>query len=52
MHRISCRKCFLQDVRFTQVQLDDLFALRSVVKDGEGSEAEAIKRLLRLPHWG
>ena len=23
----------------TQVQLDDLFALRSAVKDGEGSEA-------------
>ena len=35
--------CFLQDVRVTQVQLDDLFALRSAVKDGEGSEAEVIK---------
>ena len=44
--------CFLQDVRVTQVQLDDLFALRSAVKDGEGSEAEVIKRLSQSSHWG
>ena len=36
----------------TQVQLDDLFALRSAVKDGEGSEVEVIKRLSQSSHWG
>jgi IS1 family transposase len=38
-------------VRVTQVQLDELSALLSAVKDGEVSEAEAIKRLSRSPHW-
>ena len=42
---------FLHDVRVTQVQLDELFALLSAVKDGEVSEAEAIERLSRSPHW-
>jgi transposase-like protein len=42
---------FLHDVRVTQVQLDELYALLSAVKDGEISEAEAIKRLSRSPHW-
>ena len=42
---------FLHDVHVTQVQLDELFALLSAVKDGEVSEAEAIKRLERSPHW-
>jgi hypothetical protein len=42
---------FLHDVRVTQVQLDDLYALLSAIKDGEVSEAEAIKRLSRSPHW-
>jgi hypothetical protein len=41
----------LHDVRVTQVQLDELFALLSAVKDGELSEAKAIKRLSRSPHW-
>ena len=41
----------LHDVRVQQVQLDELFALRSAVKDGEVSEAEAIERLERSPHW-
>src|SRR3989441_353110 len=41
----------LHDVRITQVQLDELFALLSAVKDGEVSEAEAITRLSRSPHW-
>jgi hypothetical protein len=40
----------LHDVRVTQVQLDALYALRSAVKDGEGSEAEALTRLSRSPH--
>ena len=42
---------FLHDLRVTQVQLDELYALLSAVKDGEISEAEAIKRLSRSPHW-
>jgi hypothetical protein len=35
----------LHDVWVRQVQLDELFALLSAVKDGEVSEAEAIERL-------
>jgi IS1 family transposase len=42
---------FLHDVRVTHVQLDELFALRSAVKDSEVSEADAIERLSRSPHW-
>ena len=42
---------FLHDVRVQQVQLDELFALLSAVKDGKVSEAEAITRLSRSPHW-
>jgi IS1 family transposase len=41
----------LHNVRVTQVQLDELFALLSAVKAGEVSEAEAIERLSRSPHW-
>src|SRR2546422_6481210 len=37
--------------RVRQVQLDELFALLSAVKDGEVSEAEAIERLERSPQW-
>jgi IS1 family transposase len=33
------------------VQLDELFALLSAVKTGEVSEAEAVARLSRSPHW-
>src|SRR5262249_21645901 len=42
---------FVHDVRVTQVQLDELFALLSAVKAGEVSETEAITRLSRSPHW-
>ncbi len=42
---------FLHDVRVTQVQLDELYALLSAVKAGEVSEAEAITRLSRSPQW-
>jgi IS1 family transposase len=42
---------FLHDVRVTQVQLDELYALLSAVKAGEISEAEALTRLSRSPHW-
>src|SRR5262244_1076108 len=41
----------LHDVRVRQVQLDELFALLSAVKDGEVSGAEAIARLERTPQW-
>jgi hypothetical protein len=34
-----------------QVQLDERFALRSALKDGEVSETEAIKRLERMAQW-
>jgi IS1 family transposase len=42
---------FLHDVRVRQVQLDELFALLSAVKNAEVSEAEAIERLERSPQW-
>jgi IS1 family transposase len=41
----------LHNVCVTQVQLDELYALLSAVKDREVSEAEAITRLARSPHW-
>jgi IS1 family transposase len=50
-HAAAFSRYFLHDVRVTQVQLDELFALLSAVKDGEVSEAEAIQRLSRSPHW-
>ena len=50
-HLKAFSQYFLHDVRVTQVQLDELFALLSAVKDGEMSEAEAITRLSRSPHW-
>ena len=42
---------FLHDVRVTQIQLDELFALLSAVKAGEISHHEALQRLSRSPHW-
>ena len=50
-HLQAFSQYFLHDLRVTQVQLDELFALLSAVKDGEVSEAEALKRLARSPHW-
>src|SRR5215831_16839839 len=41
----------LHDVRVRQVQLDELFALLSAVKDGTVSETDAIERLERSPQW-
>jgi hypothetical protein len=41
----------LHDLHVEQVQMDELFALLSAVKEGEVTEAEAIKRLSRSPHW-
>jgi len=42
---------FLCEVHVTQWQLDELSAVLSAVKDGELSEAKAIRRLSRSPHW-
>ena len=42
---------FLCDLHVTQIQLDELYAVLSAVKAGEISEAKAIKRLSRSPHW-
>ena len=42
-HATAFSRYFLHDVRVTQVQLDELFALLSAVKAGEVSEAEAIR---------
>jgi IS1 family transposase/transposase-like protein len=50
-HAAAFSQYFLHDVRVTQVQLDELFALLSAVKAGEVTENEAIKRLSRSPHW-
>jgi hypothetical protein len=50
-HAAACSRYFLHDVQVNQVQLDALLALRSAVKDGEVTEAEAMQRLSRSPHW-
>src|SRR6266436_3206726 len=50
-HAAAFSRSFLHDVRVTQVQLDELFALLSEVKAGEVSDPEAIQRLSRSPHW-
>jgi IS1 family transposase len=42
---------FLCEVHVEQLQLDELYAVLSAVKDGDLSEAKAIKRLSRSPHW-
>jgi hypothetical protein len=50
-HLKAFSQYFLHDVRVTQVQLDELFALLSAVKAGAVSEADAITRLSRSPYW-
>jgi len=42
---------FLHELEITQVQLDELYAVLSAVRDGDLSEAKAIERLSRSPHW-
>jgi IS1 family transposase len=42
---------FLHELHVNQVQLDELYAVLSAVRDGDISEAEAIERLSRSPHW-
>src|SRR5881409_1325466 len=50
-HLKAFSQYFLHDVRVTQVQLDELYALLSAVKAGEVTETEALIRLSRSPHW-
>ncbi len=50
-HAAAFSQYVLHDVRVTQVQLDELFALLSAVKTGEVSKAEALERLERSPRW-
>jgi IS1 family transposase len=50
-HLEAFSRHFLSDVHVDQIQLDELFALLSAVEDGAVSEAEALKRLSRSPHW-
>ena len=50
-HLEAYSRYFLREVDVEQVQMDELFALLSAVKDGEVSETEATKRLSRSPHW-
>jgi IS1 family transposase len=42
---------FLCEVHVEQLQLDELYAVLSAVKDGDLSEGKALKRLSRSPHW-
>ena len=42
---------FLNELQINQVQLDELYAVLSAVREGEVSEAEAVERLSRSPHW-
>jgi IS1 family transposase len=42
---------FLRELQINQVQLDELYAVLSAVRDGELSEAEAIEQLSRSPRW-
>jgi len=50
-HLQAFSRHFLHDMHVNQVQLDELFALLSAVKDGAVNEAEAIARLERTPQW-
>jgi IS1 family transposase len=42
---------FLHELEINQIQLDELYAVLSAVRDGEMSEAEAIEQLSRSPRW-
>jgi hypothetical protein len=50
-HLQAFSRSFLCDVHVRQVQLDELYAVLSAVKDGSVSGTEAIARLDRSPHW-
>src|SRR5262245_58203962 len=50
-HLEACSRHFLRDLDVEQVQMDELFAWLSAVKDGDVSDRQAITRLSRSPHW-
>jgi transposase-like protein/IS1 family transposase len=50
-HLEAFSRYHVHDLHVEQVQMDELFALLSAVKEGEVTESEAIKRLSRSPHW-
>jgi len=50
-HLRAFAQYFLRDLHLTQVQLDELYAVLSAVKDGALSEDQAIARLSRSPQW-
>jgi hypothetical protein len=50
-HVAAFSRYFLHDVRVTQVQLDEFFAVLRAVKAEEVSEPETIQRLSRSPRW-
>jgi IS1 family transposase len=50
-HLEAFSRHFLHDLDVEQVQMDELFAVLSAVKEGEISERHAIERLSRSPHW-
>jgi transposase-like protein/IS1 family transposase len=50
-HLEAFSRHFVHDLEVEQVQMDELFAVLSAVKEGEVSEAEALKRLSRSPQW-
>jgi IS1 family transposase len=50
-HLQAFSQYFLHDLRVTQVQLDELYALLRAVQAGEVSETAALTRLSRSPHW-
>jgi IS1 family transposase len=50
-HLEAFSRDLLHEVAVEQVQMDELFALLSAVKDGKIAEDDAITRLSRSPHW-
>jgi IS1 family transposase len=50
-HLEAFSRYHLRDVYAEHIQMDGLFALLSAVKEGEMTEAKAIKRLSHCPHW-
>jgi IS1 family transposase len=50
-HLAAFSRFFLHDLQVAQVQLDELCTRLSAVKTGEVSDAEAIQRQSRSPHW-
>jgi hypothetical protein len=50
-HLKAFSQCFLHNIGVTPLHLDALYALLSALTDEQASEAEAITRLGRSPHW-